>query len=698
MRKKYDRLTDKRIQNLKQHPLRSISLYDGEGLFLIINSHGDKKWHMSYCSPDGHKQTITFGRYPNVSLEEARKRRAEVLQMQKITSPPIIEKNPPKKYILKIFDTPLIYFQFTFSNYVALEINKIEVEFSHLFPLNLTAIDSEGLNSWLKRRLLLKTRTYAREILNSVNLTRDSIYTFLDLTMALSLSDSYWVCPEDSQLKFSEVNLFNNEFSKILSLVAFTGVKILDPKFIRSPEFTTHGVMPKCWQRNPQGRVFLFKRGSSGFPQEGREPFCEFQASEIAKKMDFDHVTYHLSEINSKIASKCRLFTDFNTSFLPLEGWHKPCPIDKLVTNYDHLGNDFSVAIRNMLVFDALIYNTDRYYDNFGILRDNSSGKIIRPAPLFDHGSSLFNLALPNDFSDLDKYAKKLQSSYGQGWDFDKLGLVFMEETQTEALRRIEDFSFSRIKKYPFSEYQFSKIETFIRKRAEELLRLKRKKFKEVKEELIVSNIIWPKNEESQNEMAVKIKESPELKEVSSFTDILGDVLSSYVDELTGASSRNVKTILELVKTRIHLFDGITRGRDLIFQKYECGPIRFLMSLDNTNKYPYSIDLKLIDSNDFNTIVATITKKEYMQFTCLQYKMKGVLEMVLLPTAKSGILKSGEPLFNKDRHMVKILIPGKKYPLIIFREDIFEKIKCEKIGLKVMDGIKSGNLDLGLCF
>ena len=43
-----------------------------------------------------------------------------------------------------------------------------------------------------------------------------------------------------------------------------------------------------------------------------------------------------------------------------------------------------------MLVFDALIYNEDRHFGNFGVLRDNHSGNIIAPAPIFDNGLSLF--------------------------------------------------------------------------------------------------------------------------------------------------------------------------------------------------------------------------------------------------------------------------------------------------------------------
>lgn len=46
-----------------------------------------------------------------------------------------------------------------------------------------------------------------------------------------------------------------------------------------------------------------------------------------------------------------------------------------------------------MVVFDAVIYNTDRHFGNFGVLVDGKTNKIIAQAPLFDHGNFLFDLA-----------------------------------------------------------------------------------------------------------------------------------------------------------------------------------------------------------------------------------------------------------------------------------------------------------------
>lgn len=62
-----------------------------------------------------------------------------------------------------------------------------------------------------------------------------------------------------------------------------------------------------------------------------------------------------------------------------------------------------------MLVFDAPIYNEDRHFGNFGLLRDNHSGKIISPAPRFDQGQPLLFFAGQDDLeslANLKEYAK----------------------------------------------------------------------------------------------------------------------------------------------------------------------------------------------------------------------------------------------------------------------------------------------------
>lgn len=46
---------------------------------------------------------------------------------------------------------------------------------------------------------------------------------------------------------------------------------------------------------------------------------------------------------------------------------------------YESLGQQFVSALDEMIVFDAVICNTDRHYGNFGVLVDSDTNKIVAP-------------------------------------------------------------------------------------------------------------------------------------------------------------------------------------------------------------------------------------------------------------------------------------------------------------------------------
>ena len=52
-------------------------LFDGGGLFLQVNPTGGKYWKMKYRKEDGKEGLLTFGKYPAVTLELARRKRDE---------------------------------------------------------------------------------------------------------------------------------------------------------------------------------------------------------------------------------------------------------------------------------------------------------------------------------------------------------------------------------------------------------------------------------------------------------------------------------------------------------------------------------------------------------------------------------------------------------------------------------------------
>ena len=76
------------------------------------------------------------------------------------------------------------------------------------------------------------------------------------------------------------------------------------------------------------------------------------------------------------------------------------------------------------------------------LLRNNHTGEIIAPAPIFDNGLSLFNYAMPDDFKNLSAYAKTRSNPYRISYE--DVCKEVMGAKQKAQLRRMVDFKFTR--------------------------------------------------------------------------------------------------------------------------------------------------------------------------------------------------------------------------------------------------------------
>lgn len=373
-------------------------------------------------------------------------------------------------YVLKQYDTELM--RFTLANHglegIKAEIVSVKYEHEKIFPYGLQ-LTNDGILSWLKRRVVPKNRRFVEEILATFGLNANDTKGIIDVCKGLSLNDSYWVVDEDFKGRFADYNLYENRFSEILSLVAYTGVEQSHGKFTTSPELTTGGMLPKAWRHIDGDGIYLFKGGNNILTHGGKEPYSEFYASQIAEQMGLNAVYYDLENWKGILASKCRLFNSIDVSYVPIWRVIPEITIKKAIDFYDALGSDFGEQIRSMLTFDALIYNEDRHFGNFGLLRDNMTGEFIAPAPIFDHGHALFSQAAPEKFNDLDAYSKTLTTPYGD-ITFDKLAVEVIGKTQVAQLRKMANFTFKRHNSLNLDEERLKKIESFIKKRAIQLI------------------------------------------------------------------------------------------------------------------------------------------------------------------------------------------------------------------------------------
>ena len=174
------------------------------------------------------------------------------------------------------------------------------------------------------------------------------------------------------------------------------------------------------------------------------------------------------------LASKCKLFTDIDTAYIPIGHLVKQGGIKACLKYYAGISPEALEDVKSMLVFDALIYNEDRHFGNFGVLMDSHTCRMRGAAPVFDNGYSLFNYAMPEDYEDLESYAETRSNPYGVSYEV--ICREVMGPVQREQLKRMIGFRFTRHERYNLPEEHLQAIERQINARVRELLSLPEKK------------------------------------------------------------------------------------------------------------------------------------------------------------------------------------------------------------------------------
>ena len=339
-----------------------------------------------------------------------------------------------------------------------------------LLPLDLTLSD-DSLYKWLKHRTIPSNRAYVRNLLSKCGLNLNRPLGIIKVSKGLSLNDCYWIVEEGFTGTFAEYNLYDNHFSRILANIVFTGYgSSIRSSLASSPEFTTNGMLPKCWRRI-NGKIYLYKGGTSGASNTGMEPYSEYYAAQIAKAMEINAIDYSLSKWKGELCSFCELFTDKEHSFIPVGRIVKAGGMEAVRKYYNDLGEEYVKALDDMIVLDALICNTDRHLGNFGFLVDNNTNTITAPAPLFDHGNSLFNFVGRDDLESYEKFSRYASTLLPRIYDdFINEAKSVLTKKHRDKLRKLIDFSFKKHSRYNLPKSRLKYLERFIQERARVLL------------------------------------------------------------------------------------------------------------------------------------------------------------------------------------------------------------------------------------
>lgn len=281
-------------------------------------------------------------------------------------------------------------------------------------------IGYKTLAGFLERRKAPKHREHIQRLLERYDC--DDLEGFINVTHAVSLNDTFWVKKAESDLSWIGVSLYRNEFDQLISEAAFDGSAGSGELSTTSPEFGTDGNYAKCWVRE-ENRICLYKTGSSRYEIE---PLSEFLASQLAAILCPSYVEYDLDFYRGKLISKCGLFTSEARGLAKAASiFTQERTIPVLLDYFERLGSggDF----RRMCILDALIFNPDRHYGNFGVMFDTETMAPLCMCPVFDHNRSLFPDLDQNQLEHPDWYLERCRPVLGKDFLVTARGLLTPE-------------------------------------------------------------------------------------------------------------------------------------------------------------------------------------------------------------------------------------------------------------------------------
>lgn len=374
------------------------------------------------------------------------------------------------KFTLKKKDTNLMDFHIEWDELMSIKCNVTWIVNNlAIMPYNLR--ENVHLNSaikkWINSRFIPRNRKFVESVINTVMTSNEPReLSLLKITLALSLNDDYWVVPYGSSHKWSNQNLYDNSFNKTLSLVAFTGHGSKVKGLTSSPEFTTNGALRKCWRRI-NNKIYLYKAMLEMEPVIGREPYSEYFAYQVAKTMGINAVEYDLSEWKGIVCSTCELFTSADISYVPAAYVYGDTNVTDILKQAN---KKLYNKLVDMMVFDAIILNEDRHFNNFGFLRDNKTGELIDLAPIFDNGMSLLALSGDNVIKDINSAISGKVMTFAF-IDADRLDLVkqYLTDSHRNKIMKLINFEFKKHPKYNLSDNRIKILEQLVRDRANQL-------------------------------------------------------------------------------------------------------------------------------------------------------------------------------------------------------------------------------------
>lgn len=259
---------------------------------------------------------------------------------------------------------------------------KFKIDDTNYLPVG-GRLNSVKLHNWWDDRAIPISRQGLNRVIQQLSPLK--VQNLMLDNLALSLTDCYWVRPFNSGYAWNDVNMYTNIFCDKLGEELYTSDFSIQVKkgtrFL--PSTTTQGELKKKWIIDAQGKRVLLK---GNYGNTYRQSLNEVFVSEIHNRQGFrNYVKYKLIQVTEAsglpgVGCACEAFTSDRVEFI--SGW-EICQLFKQKQNMNwyhpyvetciKLGVNQQDLIYNldyMILSDYVMSNTDRHFNNFGLLRD----------------------------------------------------------------------------------------------------------------------------------------------------------------------------------------------------------------------------------------------------------------------------------------------------------------------------------------
>ena len=299
--------------------------------------------------------------------------------MEFVPDAPIVNSNAPSKDAYEILSADTLVA--TWSD------KTLAVHNEALLPLYLKKY--KNADSWLETRAIDSHRANSRLLKKALRLAnKDDIFTVIHVNAA-TITDNYWIRSIGSDLNYADVKFDSDYFASLALNGSYDSFnRAASRGNTHSPELTNVGSFEKCW-RLKSGEWWMHKKATPS------EMFSELFVYELGAALGMNMAIYE----RGAGSIKTKDFTSHaGVNFEPASAF--------MGDNEDY--SDVVEALRRicpeaipdyikMIFMDTICANPDRHTNNFGLLRDAESGKLLGLAPNYDNNMALISRGYPEN-------------------------------------------------------------------------------------------------------------------------------------------------------------------------------------------------------------------------------------------------------------------------------------------------------------